>query len=61
MTGILQPGTNTLVVGGEFTNFNGVNTHGVALLPPGWPGEALRDAYASYRVELIDFTSPSRH
>ena len=31
----VSPATNTLVVGGEFTNFNGVNTHGVALLPPG--------------------------
>jgi chitodextrinase len=30
----VSPATNTLVVGGEFTNFNGVNTHGVALLPP---------------------------
>ena len=32
-----------------------------ALLPPDWPGDALRDAYASYRAELIDFTGPSRH
>ena len=30
----VSPTYNTLVVGGEFTNFNGVNTHGVALLPP---------------------------
>ncbi len=30
----VSPTYNTLVVGGEFTNVNGVNTQGVALLPP---------------------------
>ena len=31
-----------------------------ALLPGDWPGERLREAYAAYQAELIDFTGPSR-